>query len=173
MGFFCQPQGAPELSAPPGLFDPKLSSSSALLACSDSRCKDLIRGGYGTCRRDICEFDLRYGPLSVQYSAATGYYLSDSVGLEIFEGSTSVKTSSAPILFGCSTYRSGELSEDAFDGFLGFGPFPLSFSSQLHSLGLSFDVFSICMRSSYGGGILVFGEILEPGIIYTPLVTSL
>lgn len=136
MVFFCQPQGAPELSvrhllpssynsflleenalfdqttemifqcsficdqAPPGLFDPKLSSSSALLACSDSRCKDLIRGGYGTCRRDICEFDLRYGPLSVQYSAATGYYLSDSVGLEIFEGSTSVKTSSAPILFG-------------------------------------------------------------------------
>lgn len=48
----------------------------------------------------------------------------------------------------------------------------MSFSSQLHSQGLIPGVFSLCLKSAYWGGILVFGEILEEGIVYTPLLPS-
>ncbi|XP_045083309.1 aspartic proteinase 36-like isoform X2 [Aegilops tauschii subsp. strangulata] len=48
----------------------------------------------------------------------------------------------------------------------------MSFISQLYSLGLSGNVFTLCMHSPTGGGILAFGEALEPGLTYTPLLPS-
>lgn len=75
----------------------------------------------------------------------------------------------------CSTYQSGDLTktDKAVDGIFGFGPGDLSIISQLSSRGITPKVFSHCLKGDgNGGGILVLGEILEPGIVYTPLVPS-
>ena len=75
----------------------------------------------------------------------------------------------------CSTYQSGDLtkSDHAIDGIFGFGPGDLSVISQLSARGITPKVFSHCLRGEgNGGGILVLGEVLEPGIVYSPLVPS-
>lgn len=75
----------------------------------------------------------------------------------------------------CSTLQSGDLtkSERAIDGIFGFGQQDLSVISQLSSQGITPKVFSHCLKGEgNGGGILVLGEILEPGIVYSPLVQS-
>lgn len=75
----------------------------------------------------------------------------------------------------CSTYQSGDLTkvDKAIDGIFGFGQQDLSVVSQLSSLGITPKVFSHCLKGEGdGGGKLVLGEILEPNIIYSPLVPS-
>lgn len=75
----------------------------------------------------------------------------------------------------CSTYQSGDLTktDKAVDGIFGFGPGALSVVSQLSSRGITPKVFSHCLKGDgNGGGILVLGEILEPSIVYSPLVPS-
>lgn len=75
----------------------------------------------------------------------------------------------------CSSYQSGDLTktDKAVDGILGFGPGELSVVSQLSSRGITPKVFSHCLKGDgNGGGILVLGEILEPSIVYSPLVPS-
>ena len=75
----------------------------------------------------------------------------------------------------CSTYQSGDLTktDKAVDGIFGFGQGELSVISQLSSRGITPKVFSHCLKGDgNGGGILVLGEILEPSIVYTPLVPS-
>lgn len=75
----------------------------------------------------------------------------------------------------CSTYQSGDLTktDKAVDGIFGFGPGQLSVISQLSSRGITPRVFSHCLKGDgNGGGILVLGEILEPNIVYSPLVPS-
>lgn len=79
------------------------------------------------------------------------------------------------LLNSCSNSQSGDLtkSDRAVDGIFGFGQHELSIISQLSSMGVTPRVFSHCLKGSEnGGGILVFGEIVEPGIVYTPLVPS-
>jgi len=81
------------------------------------------------------------------------------------------------LLFGnrCSTYQSGDLTktDKAVDGIFGFGPGALSVISQLSSQGVTPKVFSHCLKGAdNGGGLLVLGEILEPSIVYSPLVPS-
>jgi hypothetical protein len=62
-------------------------------------------------------------------------------------------------------------SDRAVDGIFGFGQHQLSVISQLYSLGVSPKTFSHCLKGSdNGGGILVLGEIVEPGLVFTPLV---
>jgi len=62
-------------------------------------------------------------------------------------------------------------TEKAVDGIFGFGPGALSVISQVSSQGMAPKVFSHCLKGQgSGGGILVLGEILEPNIVYTPLV---
>ena len=64
-------------------------------------------------------------------------------------------------------------SDRAVDGIFGFGQQSLSIISQLSSQGITPRVFSHCLKGNNGGGgILVFGEILEPNVVYTPLVPS-
>ena len=75
----------------------------------------------------------------------------------------------------CSTYQSGDLTktDKAVDGIFGFGPGALSVISQLSSRGVTPKVFSHCLKGGEnGGGVLVLGEILEPSIVYSPLVPS-
>lgn len=75
----------------------------------------------------------------------------------------------------CSSSQTGDLtkSDRAVDGIFGFGQQEMSVISQLSSQGAAPNVFSHCLRGDdVGGGILVFGEIVEPNIVYTPLVPS-
>lgn len=75
----------------------------------------------------------------------------------------------------CSTSQSGDLTktDKAVDGIFGFGQGDQSVISQLSSRGITPKVFSHCLKGDgNGGGILVLGEILEPGIVYSPLVPS-
>lgn len=75
----------------------------------------------------------------------------------------------------CSTSQTGDLtkSDRAVDGIFGFGQQSMSVISQLASRGLAPNAFSHCLKgSNSGGGILVLGEIVEPNIVYTPLVPS-
>ena len=75
----------------------------------------------------------------------------------------------------CSTYQSGDLTktDKAVDGIFGFGQGALSVISQLSYRGITPKVFSHCLKGDgNGGGILVLGEILEPSIVYSPLVPS-
>lgn len=77
--------------------------------------------------------------------------------------------------FRCSTTVTGELtkSDRAVSGIFGFGQQSLSVISQLASQGVTPKVFSHCLRGdTHGGGILVLGEIVEPNIVFSPLVPS-
>lgn len=73
----------------------------------------------------------------------------------------------------CSTLQTGDLtkSDRAVDGIFGFGQQGMSVISQLSSQGVAPKVFSHCLKGNdEGGGILVLGEIVEPNIVYSPLV---
>ncbi|WJX27976.1 hypothetical protein P8452_16747 [Trifolium repens] len=75
----------------------------------------------------------------------------------------------------CSNQRSGYITkfEQAVDGVFGFGFQDISVISQLSAQGVPPRVFSHCLRGDItGGGTLVLGEIVEPGIFYTPFVPS-
>lgn len=75
----------------------------------------------------------------------------------------------------CSTYQSGDLTktDKAVDGIFGFGRGDLSVISQLSSRGITPRVFSHCLKGDgSGGGIMVLGAIMEPSIVYSPLVPS-
>lgn len=64
-------------------------------------------------------------------------------------------------------------SDRAVDGIFGFGQQEMSVISQLSSQGIAPKVFSHCLRGDdTGGGILVLGEIVEPNIVYSPLIPS-
>ncbi|KAK6920170.1 Xylanase inhibitor, C-terminal [Dillenia turbinata] len=59
------------------------------------------------------------------------------------------------------------------DGIIGLGHSEVSILSQLASSEEIPKIFSHClMGEGFGGGVLLFGEILEPDLIYTPLVSS-
>lgn len=75
----------------------------------------------------------------------------------------------------CSTSHTGDLTKPdrAVDGIFGFGQQALSVISQLSSRGVTPNAFSHCLKGgSSGGGILVLGQIVEPNIVYTPIVPS-
>lgn len=75
----------------------------------------------------------------------------------------------------CSTLQTGDLtkSDRAVDGIFGFGQQDMSVISQLASEGVAPRAFSHCLKGSDGGGgILVLGEIVEPNMVYSPLVPS-
>ncbi|CAL4949304.1 unnamed protein product [Urochloa decumbens] len=129
-------------------YDPSESSTSSMFACSDKWCQDSIKSGLATCdsseSQDIhCGYDMIYG-----------------------SGST----------IGCSNIQSGGLAAAnlAFDGVIGIGPNRQSVNSQLNSIGQAPMVFSLCLKSSdSGSGILVLGEAVEPGMVYTPLIPTM
>ena len=75
----------------------------------------------------------------------------------------------------CSTHQTGTLTkpDKAIDGIFGFGQHGLSVVSQLSSRGITPKVFSHCLKGDgTGGGKLVLGEILDPTMVYSPLVPS-
>ncbi|CAK7343298.1 unnamed protein product [Dovyalis caffra] len=127
-------------------FDSSSSSTAGLVRCSDPICTSAVQTTATQCspQTDQCSYTFQYGDGTL-------------------------------IVFGCSTYQSGDLTktDKAVDGIFGFGQGELSVISQLSTRGITPRVFSHCLKGEgSGGGILVLGEILEPGIVYSPLVPS-
>ncbi|XP_039059799.1 aspartic proteinase 39-like isoform X2 [Hibiscus syriacus] len=155
------------------LFDPGSSTTASLIPCSDTRCRAGLQSSDSGCssQTNQCSYAFQYG----DGSGTSGYYVADLLHLNsILEGSMTTN-STAPIMFGCSVSQTGDLtkSDRAVDGIFGFGQQSLSVISQLSSQGITPRMFSHCLKGNNGGGgVLVFGEIVEPNIVYTPLVRS-
>ncbi|KAM0894967.1 hypothetical protein ACQ4PT_024128 [Festuca glaucescens] len=155
-------------------FNPDSSSTSARIPCSDDRCTAALQTGEAVCQTSDspsspCGYTFTYG----DGSGTSGYYVSDTMYFDTVMGNEQTANSSASVVFGCSNKQSGDLmkSDRAVDGIFGFGQHQLSVISQLYALGVSPKTFSHCLKGSdNGGGILVLGEIVEPGLVFTPLV---
>ncbi|XP_028789633.1 aspartic proteinase-like protein 2 [Neltuma alba] len=154
-------------------FDTASSSTSALISCSDPVCTSSTQNAATECTPQVnqCSYSFQYG----DGSGTSGFYVSDAMYFDMILGQSMLANSSAKVVFGCSTYQSGDLTktDKAVDGIFGFGPGALSVISQLSSRGITPKVFSHCLKGEgNGGGILVLGEILEPSLAYSPLVPS-
>ncbi|GAV78028.1 Asp domain-containing protein [Cephalotus follicularis] len=171
-----QCSGCPETTGLPiqlNLYDTGSSSTASLVSCSNQRCSLGVQSGDSICssQSNQCTYQFQYG----DGSGTSGYYVLDLLHLETIVGNSQFTNSTAPIIFGCSTSQTGDLtkSDRAVDGIFGFGQQGLSVVSQLASQGITPNVFSHCLiGNDNGGGILVIGEIVEPNIVYTPLVPS-
>ncbi|KAM3303007.1 aspartic proteinase 36-like [Capsicum chacoense] len=73
------------------------------------------------------------------------------------------------------TLRTGDLSISyrAIDEIFGLGKLGFLIIVQLSTRGVTPTVFSHCLKGSNGGvGVLVLGQVVEPNLVYTPLVQS-
>ncbi|XP_057549303.1 aspartic proteinase 36-like isoform X2 [Amaranthus tricolor] len=154
-------------------YDTAGSSTASLVSCSDPICTTMVPTTASQCSADTnqCRYSFQY----VDGSGTSGFYVSDMLYFDMIIGNSMIANSSASIVFGCSTYQSGQLTESdhAIDGIFGFGQQGMSVVSQLSSRGITPQAFSHCLKGEgNGGGILVLGEILDSSIVYSPLVPS-
>ncbi|KGN46902.1 aspartic proteinase-like protein 2 [Cucumis sativus] len=161
------------LQIPLNFFDPGSSTTASLVSCSDQICALGVQSSDSACfgQSNQCAYVFQYG----DGSGTSGYYVMDMIHLDVVIDSSVTSNSSASVVFGCSTSQTGDLtkSDRAVDGIFGFGQQDLSVISQLSSRGIAPKVFSHCLKGDdSGGGILVLGEIVEPNVVYTPLVPS-
>ena len=63
-------------------------------------------------------------------------------------------------------------SQAALDGILGFGQANSSLLSQLASAKKVKKIFSHCLDGSKGGGIFAIGEVVQPKVKTTPMITE-
>ncbi|OIT29549.1 PREDICTED: aspartic proteinase-like protein 2 isoform X1 [Nicotiana attenuata] len=153
-------------------FDPSSSSTARPISCSDQRCALGEQSSDSGCStQNQCSYTFQYG----DGSGTSGYYVADFMHFNTIVGNSLTSNSSAPVVFGCSTSQTGDLTKPdrAIDGIFGFGQQGLSVIAQLSSQRVTPNVFSHCLKGSNGGGgILVLGQIVEPNLVYTPLVPS-
>ncbi|KAL5543697.1 hypothetical protein UlMin_007481 [Ulmus minor] len=154
-------------------FDPGSSSTASEVTCNNQICSGGLQSDSScSSQSNQCIYSFNYG----DGSGTSGYYVSDLLYYDTISGNDSVDSnSSASVVFGCSTTTKGDLtkSDRAVDGIFGFGQNEMSVISQLSSQGVAPKVFSHCLSGdNTGGGILVLGEIVEPNIVYSPLVPN-
>ncbi|GAA0158158.1 aspartic protease [Lithospermum erythrorhizon] len=153
-------------------FDPSNSSTVSAISCADQRCAQVAQYSNSACSSlNQCNYRLQYA----EGSSTTGVFFNDLMHLEKVHGNTTFFNSSAHVIFGCSTHHTRGLTKsiNALDGIIGLGQRELSIISQLSAQGLAPYVFSHCLEGSGNcGGILVLGPILEPRLVYTPLIPS-
>uniref|UniRef100_A0ACD5XDA1 Uncharacterized protein n=1 Tax=Avena sativa TaxID=4498 RepID=A0ACD5XDA1_AVESA len=149
------------------LYNPESSSTSSPISCSNNACAAAQIGSTVCKTGGLCGYSFTYAGDDI----VTGYYVSDTMYFNSITGNKHSINSSASVVFGC-TKTPLKLMDT--DGVLGFGQDDLSFISQLHSQGLSPRVFSHCLKGSEkGGGTFVLGKTVAPGVVYTPLVSTL
>ncbi|XP_075492048.1 aspartic proteinase 36-like isoform X2 [Primulina tabacum] len=172
----CKPcTGCPTSSGLPiqlEFFDPSSSSTAKPISCSDQRCTLGEQSSDSLCLdQNRCGYKFQYG----DGSGTSGYFIQDSMYLDTVVGNSLTSNASALVVFGCSTSQTGDLTKPdrAVDGIFGFGRNGLSIVSQLSSKGVTPNSFSHCLKGGNGGGgILVLGQIVDPNLVYTPLVPS-
>ncbi|KAM0068420.1 putative nepenthesin [Helianthus debilis subsp. tardiflorus] len=130
------------LQIPMDFYDPSSSSTSSVISCSDQRCSLASRSSDSGCNNKQCSYNFQYG----DGSGTSGYYVSDYMHLNTIGLDSASSNSSANVVFGCSTSQSGDLTKTdrAVEGIFG----------------------------GSGGGILIIGQILDPDMVFTPLVQS-
>ncbi|XP_042045983.1 aspartic proteinase 36-like isoform X1 [Salvia splendens] len=161
------------LGIPLNFFDPGASSTVSSISCSDNICASIVQTAAAECfgESNQCGYSFQYA----DQSGTAGFYVSDILYFDSILTTSLVVNSSAPIVFGCSTSLFGDLAKStkALDGIFGFGRQDISVISQLSSHKITPNVFSHCLKGDgNGGGIFALGEILDPRIVYTPLVPS-
>ncbi|PWA50401.1 aspartic peptidase A1 family [Artemisia annua] len=109
----------------------------------------------------------------IEGSSTSGYYVSDLMHLNTMGVDSGSSNSSAKVVFGCIASETGNIRTAGVNGIFGFSQHSMSVISQLSSQGVAPDSLSHCLvGSGNGGGILVFGQIMDPNMAYTPLVQS-
>ncbi|KZV47183.1 aspartic protein-like protein 2 [Dorcoceras hygrometricum] len=172
----CNPcTGCPTSSGLPiqlEFFDPSSSSTAKPISCSDQRCALGAQSSDSLCLdQNRCGYTFQYD----DGSGTSGYFIQDFMYLDAVVGNSLTSNVSALVVFGCSTSQTGDLTKPdrAVDGIFGFGRNGLSIMSQLSSKGVTPNSFSHCLKGGNGGGgILVLGQIVEPNLVYTPLVPA-
>ncbi|MCL7035324.1 hypothetical protein MKW94_006050 [Papaver nudicaule] len=135
------------------LYNPKTSLSAVTCEPSDKRCKYRVDYGDG--------------------SSTDGYLVSDLLWFDQVSGNLATMSANARIIFGCGINQTGNLvSSRSFDGLFGFGASSSSMVSQLASSGKSKKKFAHCLDSKNGGGIFVIGDVVQPALQTTPLVSN-
>ncbi|CAL5422264.1 unnamed protein product [Camellia sinensis] len=154
-------------------FDPACSATASLVSCSDPICASIIQTAAAECsaQSNQCGYSFQY----TDGSGTSGFmYLIFCILTQLCGRLWSLTL--PPQLFSeCSTNQSGDLTmpDKAIDGIFGFGRQGLSVISQLSSRGITPKVFSHCLKGDgNGGGLLVLDEIMDPNIVYSPLVPS-
>lgn len=69
--------------------------------------------------------------------------------------------------------KSGEDSDEAVDGIIGFGQANTSALSQLSAVKKVKKVFSHCLDGKEGGGIFAIGEVVKPQYSSTPMIPDM
>nr|XP_027185995.1 aspartic proteinase-like protein 2 [Cicer arietinum] len=152
-------------------FNTVSSSMAALIHCSDYLCpfgvQDLVIKG------KIVVYDL-----TNQQIGWTNYNCSMSANVNVTlskdkNNNPRANRSSSIISSECCTHIDWGLIETptTFDGIFGFSLGSLSVVSQLSACEIIPNTFSHCLKGDgSGGGILALGTVVEPSIVYTPLV---
>eukprot|EP00249_Psilotum_nudum_P016493 c25851_g1_i3 orf=664-2322(+) len=163
---------ASNLGIPMIVYDPHLSSTSSPVSCTDQVCKIAQSIADTGCNNDKnCGYSFQYG----DGSTTIGYLVADNLLYSAAASGSTFANAEMKIIFGCAYNQTGGLltSERAVDGIMGFGQHGLSLISQLYSQGKTPRIFAHCLRGDdSGGGVLVLGNVLEPGFVYTPIVPS-
>lgn len=153
-------------------YDSHTSSTSSPMSCKDPNCDYAVRITNAGCdQSQNCGYTFRYG----DGSTTTGYLVADTLIYSALQSNSTLVNTQAKIIFGCGYSQSGDLltSQNVVDGIMGFGQSKLSVVSQLSSQGLTPEIFAHCLEGSdRGGGLLILGNVVEPGIVFTPIVAS-
>ncbi|XP_028553201.1 aspartic proteinase-like protein 2 isoform X3 [Dendrobium catenatum] len=153
------------------LYDPKGSSSGRLVSCDGSFCSSTYGGDVPGCLSDMpCEYKVQY----VDGSSTSGFFVNDYVQYNQVSGNHKTTTANSTVIFGCGAQQSGDLgsSSEALDGILGFGQSNTSMLSQLASAGKVRKIFAHCLDTINGGGIFAIGNVVQPKVNSTPMVSD-
>ncbi|KAK6920171.1 Xylanase inhibitor, C-terminal [Dillenia turbinata] len=152
-------------------FTPESSLTASSIGCYQSFCPHKHLGIKTSCLKgNLCGYTSSYADTI----DTLGYFVSDLMRFDITYENDTTATFSTNIIFGCTTSLTGfPTSRGPADGIIGLGHSEVSILSQLASHEEVPKIFSHClMGEGSGGGVLVFGEILEEDLIYTPLVPT-
>lgn len=154
-------------------YDPKGSSSSHLVGCDDSQCTMIYSSSFDNCKPDVlCYYQITYG----DSSTTSGYFVEDEFHYDMMTGNSQITKRNSSIVFGCGAKQGGGLSQSndqALDGIMGFGQANSSTISQLAAAKKVKKVFSHCLDGRNGGGIFAIGEVVEPKMNTTPILSHM
>ncbi|CAI5946642.1 unnamed protein product [Closterium sp. NIES-65] len=163
-----------QVLSPP--YDITKSSTAQVVDCGTSTCSALqqTRRTLGQGCLDIlypssgdprCYYGIQYA----DKSSSTGYLVKDRLTFSTLGGDPA----SMDYLFGCGFQQSGNLvsGNHLVDGVMGLNMGALSMLTQMQVARKTNGVFAHCLGGEeLGGGSLIFGTVLEDGLLYTSLL---
>ncbi|CAO1939067.1 unnamed protein product [Urochloa humidicola] len=154
------------------LYDPKASSTGSEVSCNQEFCAATYGGKLPGCSANVpCEYKVVYG----DGSSTTGFFITDTLQFDQVTGDGQTQPGNGSVTFGCGAQQGGDLgtSNQALDGIIGFGQANTSMLSQLAAAGKVKKIFSHCLDTINGGGIFAIGDVVQPKVKTTPLITDM